>query len=227
MVLDDCQHQCQYLCVCDFLLLFVFTEFQATGQNRDWGLSFLFKLGISLEQGHVTEQDGDDRIGKAIVDEFSHFNDITTWTWNEEVVQKDPLQSIDEMYFEDVVASSSSSCSGADQSQLQRRGQKQALSDSSKKGLFSAYESYDREYDVIFKKYIDPESDRSEIVDDVISRAAALRPCRADNWNDRVVAEIPLILAGVFAYFTIIKSGESFNRLEISEGNAGDPRLLM
>ena len=183
-------------------------------QQRSWGVTFLFKLGLALEQGRRGDNDDDDQVGKSIVNEFRHFADTMTWTWNEEVVQKDPAQSIDEMQSEVFLSKTVPS---------HPRGLDKNVADA----LRSAYKRYEAEYDRLFQKHISDDVDTSGIVAIVMDRAADLWPCTTGDWNDRIVAAVPLILAGVFAFFTISRSGDSFNRLQGEDGDSGDPRILM
>ncbi|KAJ1462964.1 hypothetical protein M885DRAFT_103554 [Pelagophyceae sp. CCMP2097] len=65
--------------------------------NNRWGFGYVYKLGLLLERGDVTELAGDDRVAKVIVAEMVHFKDILTMVWNEEVVQKPAAVAVGEI----------------------------------------------------------------------------------------------------------------------------------
>jgi len=52
--------------------------------------------------------------------------------------------------------------------------------------------------------------------------------CCDGGWGEVTKGKIPIILAGVFALFTILKSGESYNRIEGSDNvdRLGDKILM-
>jgi hypothetical protein len=47
----------------------------------------------------------------------------------------------------------------------------------------------------------------------VLQKASDMQPCSRWNWDDRQKQHIPELLAGIFAYYTIDKCGESFNSI--------------
>ena len=53
--------------------------------DSDWGYSYLFELGLSLQKGDESSSDSENQIAQMIVSEFSHFKEVLTMVWNEEV----------------------------------------------------------------------------------------------------------------------------------------------
>jgi preprotein translocase subunit SecA len=62
--------------------------------------------------------------------------------------------------------------------------------------------------------YLNPEADLKVLSQQIIKTCKALKPVSCDDgFGDATQKALPTILAGIFAVFTIIKSGESFARL--------------
>eukprot|EP00957_Ditylum_brightwellii_P064563 4899327-Ditylum_brightwellii.AAC.1 len=77
-------------------------------------------------------------------------------------------------------------------------------------------------------EYIDPNADMKALVQRTVGIADQFRPLDCDSgWSREVKDQIPNILAGVFAVFTIRKSGDSYNRLVESDTSGMSKNLLM
>jgi len=172
-------------------------------RDRSWGFAFLFKLGLLLEQGEQIEKEGDDTIGQAIVAEFKHFNEVRTFSWNDETVKKPPDQSIKELKTE----------------KFKAPNKPPTPCNSKHKFLLQQYKLYEDNYQSFFDEYISNETDRTKLILKVQDRARAVQPSSIEAWDESVIDALPFLLAGVFAYFTILISGDSFNRL-LSETNS-------
>jgi hypothetical protein len=55
--------------------------------DSDWGYSFLFDLGLSLQKGDESAGDDENQVGQLIIEEFCHFKEVRTMVWNEETCQ--------------------------------------------------------------------------------------------------------------------------------------------
>ena len=53
-----------------------------------------------------------------------------------------------------------------------------------------------------------------------------MHPCSVDSWSQCVKAVVPCLLAGISAYFTISKSGDSYQRLLNAGGGHGQVLTL-
>eukprot|EP01031_Cornospumella_fuschlensis_P025016 gene25016-30218_t len=171
------------------------------------GLGFIFKLGVVLEEGDVFDNDGDKdaaiRVGRRIVGDFHHFKDVATMVWNKRVAQHSVEESLNNL----ITTTSDFN--------------KKVPLD--KKELSAMYSEYKAKYDDLVLKYISSNSNNIEIVEYVHQVIAKMQPCSVSTWGKQQQRELPKALAGIFAYYTIIKSGDSYNSLaENDEQNAAD-----
>ncbi|KAJ8604337.1 hypothetical protein CTAYLR_002512 [Chrysophaeum taylorii] len=189
-------------------------------QTKEWGYAFIFKLGSLLETGDVfaAEDDASQRVARVIVCEFPHFSDIITMIFNEEVVRADVVDSINEIEVE-TLSSSNSSAPPPPRTKLETR---------TRNTLREAFENYEREYERCFKTYVcgDDDADPDALVAEVLGRVRDIGPVSAASWTIALRTEIPLLLGGCFAYFTILKSGQSFKRLDAA-GEKNLSRILL
>lgn len=44
--------------------------------DSDWGYSYLFELGLSLQKGDESSTDEQNRVAQMIISEFSHFKEV-------------------------------------------------------------------------------------------------------------------------------------------------------
>ncbi|CAE7561739.1 unnamed protein product [Symbiodinium sp. CCMP2592] len=51
-----------------------------------------------------------------------------------------------------------------------------------------------------------------QLAQSVIQSAQRLQPCSSDSWSENLREKVPSLLAGIFALFTIIRSGDAFMR---------------
>ena len=170
------------------------------------GLHFIFRLGVILEEGTVFGEDANAvRIGRRLVSDFNHFKDVATMAWNKRVSQIPVEDSLKNMQCFTYNAKS--------------KQKKTYTFDSSI--LKTAYDRYKDKYDKLVLQYIPTEKDEKEIVTEVLQLAASMKSCSLNSWDDLVKQEIPHILAGIFAFYTISKCGDSFNSIG-SEENGGE-----
>lgn len=171
-------------------------------EQGSWSYCYLFKLGMLLGQGKVGELDSsgkvvaeDDRIGKTIVAEFKHFKDVTTMVWNEEVTQREVGSVV-----KDALAW-----------RVENGIKRNVHLDESK--LIEGFERYQKEYDRCFKEWTAGRLPPEELAQKTIAAAAGIQPGSSLRWCNKVVEAVPTLLARVFCYFTISKSGDSYSRL--------------
>ncbi|KAK3239607.1 hypothetical protein CYMTET_50476 [Cymbomonas tetramitiformis] len=201
-----------------------------------WGFTFLFKLGMVLQQGSVgaVGEDGevtseDKRIGQVLVSEFRHFKDTQTMIWNQEIVQKDVSGTVDEVASKRVAASNGV----------------YAVCDApvGRGTLLAGFQEYEAEYDTCFQMWCAGQLEMPDLADMVCAQVAPVSPCHIAAWTRDIKDMLPTLLGRIFAYFTILKSGESYKRLrdagddhhaivgatalangQASDGGAGDAR---
>mmetsp|Transcript_175699 Transcript_175699/g.558037 ORF Transcript_175699/g.558037 Transcript_175699/m.558037 type:complete len:1076 (-) Transcript_175699:522-3749(-) len=180
-------------------------------QERHWGFTFLFKLGIVLEQGKAGRKGSadDERIGKLIVQDFPHFKDLLTMIWNQqtEVSQKDIMHTIEEL-------TSTCSVSGCDPVEVPIP----------KVALLEGRDRYKKEYQNHFQAWRSGCLDLEALACNTIEMARKLQPCTVSEWTTPVQNAIPILLGGIFAYLSISKSGSSYRRLMASA--VGDSEIV-
>ena len=176
--------------------------------RENCGLHFIFRLGVILEEGTVFGDDADVvRIGRRFVSEFTHFKDVNTMAWNKRVSQMPVSESSKNM-----------TCHTYDS-----RSKQMTPHDFDRTELESLYREYQKKYDDLVLKYLPAGTDNMEIVAQVLQQADKMKPCTLEKWDDSVKREIPTILAGIFAYYTVSKCGDSFNSIGEEEGDDSAP----
>lgn len=178
----------------------------------DWGYPYLFKVGLSLQKGDESRSDAYNSIGQSVVAEFSHFKEVLTMVWNEETSQKPPEDTVQDIKVLNPKSSDAAS-----------------LVDYEKDALLGSYHAFETTYKLVLSEYLPLGSDLGKLAIQTIDLANSLQPLRCSSgWTSQVKNEIPHLLARIFAMFTIIKSGESYNRImeNSSEQGLGN-KLLM
>ena len=169
--------------------------------KSDWGHSYLFELGLSFRQGDQSTGEVENRVAQTLLSEFSHFKEVLTMVWNEETAQKPVEETV-----RDIVG--------------EQRGAPGAPSlpvEIDRTALLISFEHFDAEYKSLLGEYLAEDSDKGALARKTIAFANSLKPLSCDDgWDSRVRSKIPQLLAGVFALFAIMKSGESFNRIQES-----------
>ena len=180
--------------------------------DKSWGHSFLFEFGLSLQKGDDSTDDEEKRIAQMTVAEFDHFKEVLTMCWNQETSQK-PV--------EDVVTGITGT------NRLSSKSSEEMSIDRDE--LLESFNTYDTKYKSLLGEYIKPDADLPDLVKKVKVLAKKLQPISCDkNWTDEEKKHIPVLLAGVFSLFTILKSGASFNRIEETGGSSSfGEQLLM
>ena len=78
--------------------------------------------------------------------------------------------------------------------------------------LLASHRVFELEYKALLGEFINPEADLNNLVQKTVSVANRMKAegltCNT-NWNEGVKSQVPQVLAGVFALFTILKSGAS------------------
>ena len=95
--------------------------------------------------------------------------------------------------------------------------------------LLESFRSYEKQWKSLLGEYIKVDADVNALVRRVKLLAEEMKPLSCDKkWSMEEKKKIPSLLAGVFALFTVLKSGASYNRIEAAAGssNLGE-KLLM
>jgi hypothetical protein len=157
---------------------------------------------LSLQKSVETEGDfdeGEARIAQNLVSEFRHFKEVLTMVWNEETIQKPPQDTIKGIH--GVIMNSQSM-------NMTRR-------DLDKDSLLQQYVEFDAAYTSFLGHFLSPEADIRALVRKTIGICDDLKPVSCDDGFGAVTkGTLPSILAGIFAVFTVVKSGETYNRIE-------------
>jgi uncharacterized protein YegL len=178
--------------------------------SNDWGYEYLFDFGNRLQRECDAMSDDDKRIAHIVLSEFSTFKDVMTMIWNEEVEQKPPEVTIPQIIVQTISGTTAS---------------KQPLGIEEQAHLFDSFEIFDQRYQLLLMEFLQPDKDLSLLVQKIVSVADSLKPVSCQNLTVEVKRAIPEILSGVFTVFTVLKSGESYNRLE--ESSIDQHKVLM
>ena len=171
------------------------------GIDREpWGISFIFKLGLLLEKGDFSENDEDKRVGRVIVASFSHFKDVRTVAFNREVITADVDGSIRNIKTQRCNIDSSLSEVSIDHCTLKNE-----------------CERYENLFELFFSEFV--ERGQDELVTKVFACVQDIQSCTSNDWAERIKSKITEILAGIFARFTYIESGDSFKRFKENPDN--------
>ena len=180
--------------------------------DSDWGYSYIFEFGLTLQRGDESRTDEANRVAQMLLSEFDHFKEVMTMVWNQETSQKPVEDTVNNIRGEHRESPFRQTKLNIDQGQL-----------------LGSFFKYEHEYKTLLGEYIKPNADLNVLVRKTLALAENLKPLQCDvGWEDDVKQSIPIILAGVFALFTILKSGSSFNRIEAAGGSSDfGEKLLM
>ena len=179
--------------------------------HSDRGYSYLFELGLSLQRGDESSNEVESCITQVLVAKFNHFKEVLTMVWNEETAQKPAEVTV-------------SSISGE-----RSTGSRSEDLEIDRGELLESFRAFERRYKSLLGEYIKPKEGLKSMVHKTSVLADKFKPVSfSESWGSDVKREFPNILAGVFALFTVLKSGVSYNRTESSGGasNIGE-KLLM
>jgi hypothetical protein len=181
--------------------------------DTDWGYSYLFELGLSLQKGDDSRED-ENRVAQLVLSEFSHFKEVMTMVWNEETIQKPVEDTVRDI-------------KGYRRPQSERGNPKELDIESDE--LLDSFRVFEGKYKSLLGEYLKTGTDLTSLVRKTTEVADQIKPLTCDEgWTPEVKRVIPDIFAGVFALFTVLKSGESYNRLESSaEASEIGEKLLM
>ena len=200
-----------------------------------WGASFLFELGMRLGQGKIGDPKTDATVAKVILNTFRHFEDVHTVIFNRETraTQKamsetlkdagDRLQktfflsrSFDSFLFVElgnVTESTSHRDSSKEVSSME------VSADGSHKSkkvpadkLLEGWNLYDQKFDEHLKDWLAGEQTADKMAQEVMAAAATLRQTGSAVWSAEIKEQIPELLAGIFALYSMIRSGDSYHR---------------
>eukprot|EP00956_Cyclotella_meneghiniana_P014879 scaffold22512_cov22-Cyclotella_meneghiniana.AAC.1 len=96
------------------------------------------------------------------------------------------------------------------------------ITDIDKVKLLESFELYDQEYKSLLGDYLQPDADLSVLVRDTLVEARKItpNPSQEMEFNEKSKQAIPALLARIFVMFTVLKSGESYNRIETAGGSS-------
>ena len=172
--------------------------------DDEWGYAYIFQLGLSLQNGEYSNEE-DEHVARVIVSEFQCFKDVTTMVWNEEVLQKPAEDTIQDIYTE---------------------GTTTAIKEFAHNGpLLQAFNQFQEHYSTALSQYLSVDAELDELISQILQVAQQIGDCQTNLWEGEVKAKIPLLLALVFAHFTVLKSGDGFQRLDDDGG--GNENLLL
>ncbi|CAJ1966718.1 unnamed protein product [Cylindrotheca closterium] len=177
--------------------------------DEKWGYGYVFELGLSLRTQGVDENLDEDRVAQMLLSEFSHFKEVMTMVWNEETIRKPAEDTVQDIrgYFQNA-------------SQPDCREEVDIERDE----LLDHFRCFDAAYKTLLVEFLPDGADINDLVRKTTKLAEQLKPLScAKGWDAKVKKSIPNLLAGIFALFTVLKSGVAYNRLESS---AGTPTVL-
>ncbi|KAG7352611.1 von Willebrand factor type A domain containing protein [Nitzschia inconspicua] len=169
---------------------------------HDWGYGYLFEFGNSLQRDSDGVTSDEKRVAHMVLNEFSSFNDVMTMIWNEEVKQKPPEVTIPEICVQDLTEDN-----------------RTALEQEKQEYLSASFKRFDMLFQSLLCDYLKPDADIGVLVRKTVAITENLKPVTCKTFGTQTKEAIPDILAGVFTIFTVLKSGESYNRLEQSSGS--------
>jgi len=173
------------------------------------GYGFLFEFGLSLRKNDDNGNEKDNNIAQMLLAEFSQFKEVLTMVWNEETSQKPAGDTVNGIKGK------------------RRVGNVESELPIDRALLLENFKIFDAEYKKLLGEYIVPETDLKALVLKLSELAKELQPINLiSGWNEKVRDQIPLILAGIFTVFTVLKSGDSYNRISETSTVNGE-KLLM
>ena len=179
--------------------------------TNTWGYSYLFDFGLSLQRSDDNRSEDEALVAQVILSEFVHFKEVLTMVWNEETIQKpveDTVNNIEGKIWD---------------------GRSTVSTQIAKSSLLDSFYTFDTEYKRLLGSYLPEDADLDALVHKINEIARTLYPVSSESgWERETIENIPVLLAGIFAVFTILKSGSSYNRAE-SAGRDEDlgEKLLM
>ena len=190
----------------------VMSDVLETCLNSDWGYGFVFDLGLSLQKGEDTNDDDEVHIAQNLVTEFGHFKEVLTMVWNEETTQKPP---------EDTV-------SGIRGDRLDEITLDATPLNVDTDELLDRFFDFEAEYKSLLGEYLCPGADLNGLVKKILDIAEEMKPISCDHgFGDETKQKLPNLISGIFALFTVLKSGDSYNRIEEAPDSELKSKLLM
>ena len=126
--------------------------------------------------------------------------------WNEEVTQKD-VGTI-----------------AQDAKAWQVRNQKRLTIPVATTRLVEGFNRYEDEYNRCFDSWVAGRLKMCDLAGKAAKVAAAVQPASTKEWSPDLIKALPMLLAHVFSYFTIVKSGESWKRLSDNQDKLSKKR---
>ena len=181
-----------------------------------WGGRYLFSVGLLLDGGEIGNLDVDTGVrasrdvkaGNLIVSKFKQFKVVRTIAWNMEVPQKSPEDTVQEIKSYKVLRSDGAGGSAVP------TGEAQTTEAPIERDLLTkGFEEYSKVWGTHFNAWKSKEMGKDGIAREVMEAASQLPQCGTDIRNSfpmEVREAIPTLLGGIFAYFTIARSGKDY-----------------
>ena len=80
--------------------------------------------------------------------------------------------------------------------------------------LRDGFEKYSSTFDEHFRNWLACDLTADKLALAVVAQAAQIRASGHETWSAHVKAEFPILLGGIFALYAIIRSGDSYRRLD-------------
>jgi hypothetical protein len=133
--------------------------------------------------------------------------------WNEETIQKPPEDTVKDIRGDNL-----------NQTTLEA-----TPLDVNSDELLDRFFDFESEYKSLLGTYLSAGADLNELVQRTIDVTNEMKPMSCDHgFGDETKLKLPKIMSGIFALFTVLKSGESYNRFdEAQAGRLKKSNLLM
>mmetsp|Transcript_36362 Transcript_36362/g.88075 ORF Transcript_36362/g.88075 Transcript_36362/m.88075 type:complete len:2533 (-) Transcript_36362:94-7692(-) len=181
--------------------------------EKNWGYGYLFELGHALRKSDDDDPE-ENRVGQLVISEFSDFKDIMTMIWNEEILRKPVKDTV-----KGIVGHTQKLSNSKVQEDLEIHRDE----------LLDYFDDFEARYDGLLTEYLRETADLDSLIQKTRKLAVHLQPVTcAEGWTEKMKSHIPALLAGVFALFTVLKSGDTYTRLQSSSdaSRLGDTLLM-
>ena len=88
------------------------------------------------------------------------------------------------------------------------------------KKLLEGWREYDAKFDQHLKDWLAGEQTPEKMAGEIMAAAEKLRAKSGKIWSTQAKEQIPELLAGIFALYAMIRSGDAYNRFETDKSSA-------
>jgi len=162
--------------------------------DKHWGYGYIHRLGLSLRD---CDDPDENRVGQLLLSEFIHFKELNSFVWAEETIRK-PIQ----VTMRDIRGYTQTSPESQEELAIMQHE------------LLDHFDVFDVKYKKLLAEFLSADADLNALVHRTTKLAAQMQPLSCDKgWTTKVKLVIPELLAGVFALFTVLRSGDAYNKL--------------